>query len=177
MFGLPLCHLDQWLLIFYWPKFFFSGQSKADPHFRHCKVFLLYELFIGSMHNLQLLNYFYSNVVKYNQISCIKITNSFFHYSHGGWGDLFKVILVGTGVQLILRKHIAIKWNLYLLVKTFLTTLTPLARVVLRNDASPSDGDNKRLGYILMTIGSGFLFWNQNFCLQIKKKQEKLTVV
>jgi hypothetical protein len=28
---------------------------------------------------------------------------------------------------------------------TFLTTLTPLARVVLRNDASPSDGDNKRL--------------------------------
>ena len=24
-------------------------------------------------------------------------------------------------------------------------------------------------GYILMTIGSGFLFWNQNFCLQIKK--------
>ena len=32
-------------------------------------------------------------------------------------------------------------------------------------------------GYILMTIGSGFLFWNQNCCLQIKKKQEKLTVV
>jgi hypothetical protein len=32
-----------------------------------------------------------------------------------------------------------------LLVITFLTTLTPLARVVLRNDASPSDGDNKRL--------------------------------
>jgi hypothetical protein len=28
---------------------------------------------------------------------------------------------------------------------TFLTTLTPLARVVLRNDAIPSDGDNKRL--------------------------------
>jgi hypothetical protein len=28
---------------------------------------------------------------------------------------------------------------------TFLTTLTPLARVVLRNDASPSDGDNRRL--------------------------------
>jgi hypothetical protein len=33
----------------------------------------------------------------------------------------------------------------YLLVITFLTTLTPLARVVLRNDASPSDGVNKRL--------------------------------
>jgi hypothetical protein len=32
-----------------------------------------------------------------------------------------------------------------LLVITFLTTLTPLARVVLRNDASPLDGDNKRL--------------------------------
>jgi hypothetical protein len=65
-----------------------------------------------------------------------------------GWG-LFKVILVGTGVQLKLRKHpnacIAIKWNLNLPVITFLTTLTPLARVVLRNDASPSDGDNKRL--------------------------------
>jgi hypothetical protein len=30
-------------------------------------------------------------------------------------------------------------------VITFLTTLTPLARVVLRNDASPWDGDNKRL--------------------------------
>jgi hypothetical protein len=64
-------------------------------------------------------------------------------------GGLFKVILVGTGVQLKLRKHpnvyIAIKWNLNLLVITFLTTLTPLARVVLRNDASPSDGVNKRL--------------------------------
>ena len=28
---------------------------------------------------------------------------------------------------------------------TLATTLTPLARVVSRNDASPSDGDNKRL--------------------------------
>jgi hypothetical protein len=49
----------------------------------------------------------------------------------------------GTGVQLKLRKHpnayIAIKWNLNLLVITFLTTLTPMARVVWRNDASPSD--------------------------------------
>ena len=26
-----------------------------------------------------------------------------------------------------------------------MTTLTPLARVVFRNDVSPSDGDNKRL--------------------------------
>ena len=64
-------------------------------------------------------------------------------------GGLFKVILVGTGVQLKLRKHpnadIAIKWNLNLLVIPFLTTLSPLARVVLRNDDSPSDGDNKRL--------------------------------
>jgi hypothetical protein len=34
---------------------------------------------------------------------------------------------------------------LNLLVITFLTTLTPLARVVLRNDASPLDGDNRRL--------------------------------
>ena len=55
----------------------------------------------------------------------------------------------GTGVQLKLRKHpnayIAIKWNLNFLVITFLKTLTPLARVVLRNDASPSDGDNTRL--------------------------------
>ena len=52
-------------------------------------------------------------------------------------------------MQLKLRKHhnayIAIKRNLNLLVITFLTTLTPLARVVLRNDASPSDGDNRRL--------------------------------
>jgi hypothetical protein len=40
--------------------------------------------------------------------------------------------------------YIAIKWNLNSLVITVLTTLTPLARVVLRNDASPSDGDNKR---------------------------------
>ena len=55
----------------------------------------------------------------------------------------------GTGVQLKLRKHpnayIAIKWNLNLLVITFSTTLTPLARVVSRNDACPSDGDNKRV--------------------------------
>jgi hypothetical protein len=55
----------------------------------------------------------------------------------------------GTGVQLKLRKHpnayIAIKWNLNLLVITFSTTLTPLARMVSRNDASPSDEDNIRL--------------------------------
>jgi hypothetical protein len=38
--------------------------------------------------------------------------------------------------------HYAI-WNL--LVITFSTSLTPLARVDSRNDASPSDGDNKRL--------------------------------
>ena len=54
-----------------------------------------------------------------------------------------------TGVQLKLRKHpnayIAIKWNLNLLAITFSTTLTPLARVVSRNDASQSDGDSKRL--------------------------------
>ena len=25
-------------LIFYWPKFFFSGQPKASPHFRHCFI-------------------------------------------------------------------------------------------------------------------------------------------
>jgi hypothetical protein len=64
---------------------------------------------------------------------------------------MMEVILVGTGVQLKLRKrpnaYIAIKWNLNLLVITFLTTLTPLTRVVLRNDVSPSDGDNKRLVY------------------------------
>ena len=69
-----------------------------------------------------------------------------------GVGSLFEVILVGTGVQLKLWKHpnayIAIKWNLNLLVITFLTTLTPLARVVLRNDASPLDGDNKRLVFV-----------------------------
>jgi hypothetical protein len=60
------------------------------------------------------------------------------------WGRknlFFKVILVGISVQLKLRKHpnvyIAIKWILNLLVITFLTTLTPLARVVLRNNASP----------------------------------------
>jgi hypothetical protein len=34
---------------------------------------------------------------------------------------------------------------LNLLVITFSTTLTPLTRVVSRNHASPSDGDNKRL--------------------------------
>ena len=78
-------------------------------------------------------------------INHIKI-NSFTSLTGVG---LFKVILVGTGVQLKLRKHpnayIAIKWNLNLLVITFLTILTTLARVVLRNDASPSDGDNKRM--------------------------------
>ena len=36
MFGSPLCHLDQWLLIFYWPKIIFLDQPKAGPHFRHC---------------------------------------------------------------------------------------------------------------------------------------------
>ena len=85
------------------------------------------------------------------QINCFFINNIKIHSftSLTRVGGLFKVILVGTGVQLKLRKHpnayIAIKWNLNLLVITFLTTLTPLARVVLRNDASPSDGDNKRL--------------------------------
>jgi hypothetical protein len=46
------------------------------------------------------------------------------------------VFNLGTGVQLKLRKHpnayIAIKWNLNLLAITVLTTLTPLAGVVLR---------------------------------------------
>ena len=34
-------------------------------------------------------------------------------------------------------------------------------------------------GYILMTIGSGFLFWNQNFCLQIKnnRKSQQLFII
>ena len=45
----------------------------------------------------------------------------------GGGGGLFKVILVGTGVQLKLRKHpnayIAIKWNLNLLFITFFDNL------------------------------------------------------
>ena len=62
---------------------------------------------------------------------------------------LFKVILVQQRVcSWNCEKHpnayIAIKWNLNLLI-TFSTTLTPLARVVSRNDASPSDGENKRL--------------------------------
>jgi hypothetical protein len=72
--------------------------------------------------------------------------------------------------------------------------MTPLARVVSTNDASPSDGDNKRLVCVrgdqchdhIKDICTRlhfndnwecFLFWNQNFCLQIKKYQEKLTVV
>jgi hypothetical protein len=41
----------------------------------------------------------------------------------------------GTGMQK----------KLNLLVITFSATLTPLARVISKNDASPSDGDNKRL--------------------------------
>ena len=52
-------------------------------------------------------------------------------------------------MQLKLWKHpnayIATKWNLNVLVITFSTTLTPLARMVSRNDASPLDGNNKRL--------------------------------
>jgi hypothetical protein len=56
--------------------------------------------------------------------------------------EVFNVIMAAlqgnfgtvTDVQLKLRKHpnayIAIKWNLNLLVLTFLTTLTPLAKVV-----------------------------------------------
>jgi hypothetical protein len=53
--------------------------------------------------------------------------------------DVFNVIIKHPNA------YIAIKWNLNLLVITFSTTLTPLARVVSRNEASPSDGDNKRL--------------------------------
>ena len=88
--------------------------------------------------------------IKSFQINCfLSITLTFILSLVSRGLVLFKVILVGTGVQLKLRKHpnayIAIKWNLNLLVITFLTTFMPLARVVLRNDASPSDGDNKRL--------------------------------
>jgi hypothetical protein len=55
-------------------------------------------------------------------------------------------LISGTAITTAKINH---QWNRYrnlnLLVITFLTTLTPLARVVLRNDASPSDGDDKRL--------------------------------
>jgi hypothetical protein len=53
-----------------------------------------------------------------------------------------------------------------LLVLTFLTTLTPLAKVVFRNEASPSVGDNKRL---VCVRGDQCQNRYQKFCLQIKK--------
>jgi hypothetical protein len=66
---------------------------------------------------------------------------------------LFKVVLIqvcswnceNTPMHKNKNAYIAIKWNLNLLVITFSTTLTLLARVISRNDASPSDGDNTRL--------------------------------
>jgi hypothetical protein len=39
-------------------------------------------------------------------------------------------------------------------VLTFSTTLTPLARVVSRNDASTSDGDNKMLVCVMGEINA-----------------------
>jgi hypothetical protein len=85
------------------------------------------------------------------QVNCFFINNIKIHSftSLTGVGALQGNFGTITGVQLKLRKHpnayIAIKWNLNLLVITFSTTLTPLVRVVSRNDASSSDGDNKRL--------------------------------
>ena len=84
------------------------------------------------------------------QVNCfLSITLKFFlSLVSQGLGDALQGNF-GTGVQLNLRKHpnayIAIKCKLNLLVITFSSTLTPLARVVSRNDARPSDGDNKRL--------------------------------
>ena len=83
------------------------------------------------------------------QVTCFFINNIKIHSftSLMGVGTLQGNF--GTGVQLKLWKHpnayIAIKWNLNLLAITFSTTLMPLARVVSRNDASLSDGNNKRL--------------------------------
>ena len=85
------------------------------------------------------------------QVNCFSINNIKIHSFTclTGVGALQGNFGTVTGVQLKLRKHpnayIAIKWNRNLLVITFSTTLTPLARVVSRNDASPSDGDDKRL--------------------------------
>jgi hypothetical protein len=77
----------------------------------------------------------------------IKFIHSLVSRGLRGGGDLQGNF--SSGEQLKLQKHpnayIAIKWTLNLLVVTFSTTLMPLARVVSRNDASPSDGDNKRL--------------------------------
>jgi hypothetical protein len=68
----------------------------------------------------------------------------------GGGSKVILVQLCSWYCENTPNAYIAIKWNwnLNLLVITFSTTLTPLPRVVSRNDASPSDGDNKRLVWV-----------------------------
>jgi len=61
------------------------------------------------------------------------------------WGSGALKGIFGTGVRKHPNAYIAFEWNLNLIVIIFLTTLTQLARVVSRNNASPSDGDNERL--------------------------------
>ena len=130
----------------------FFEEKKTSCWFFHFYFFL--NALLGLVHfvaEIEWIHFLWKKDIRYQyinsfQINCfLSITLKFILTGVG----LFKVILVGTGVQLKLRKHpnayIAIKWNLNLLVITFLTTLTPLARVVLRNYASPSDGDNTRL--------------------------------
>jgi hypothetical protein len=67
-------------LIFYWPKIFFSG-----PHFKHC--------YIGDngKNSKQNLFSFYKTAKFLTSLTRV--------------GELFKVIMVGTGVQLKLQKH------------------------------------------------------------------------
>jgi hypothetical protein len=72
------------------------------------------------------------------------MTTLLFQQSENLFGKNNQLTLPRTE-RLFYFEIISIKWNLNLLVITFSTTLTPLARVVSRNDASPSDGDNKRL--------------------------------
>ena len=66
----------------------------------------------------------------------------------GGGGEIIRVILVQVCSEIAKTPQciiIAIKGNMNLLFITFSTSLIPLARVVSRNDASPSDGENKKL--------------------------------
>ena len=127
------------------PKFFFwaskilvTGPNGIMVAHKFCDIFLWKkDIRYQSINSFQV-NCFFINNIKIHSFTSLMGVGAL----QGNFGTL-------TGVQLKLRKHpnayIAIKWNLKLLVITFSTTLTPLARVVSRNDASPSDGDNKRL--------------------------------
>ena len=128
-----------------WPEIFFLASKilVTDPNgimvaHKLCDIFFMKKD----------IRYQYINSFQFNWFF-LSITLKFILSLVSQGLGLFKVMLYSNRCAAEIAKTpqciYCYQMNLNLLVITFSTTLTPLARVVSRNNASPSDGDNKRL--------------------------------